>query len=229
MKKLLFLCCILLGCSLQANEVLNLWSGREITLPGEGKWTLSAEHGRILAAGDGNIRFEVAALEPGTFLDARLTVGEKSQKVRFYSPELLHEMKYSSNNTVSSKILSAMKRLGAGLLAEVPFAHPDFPAVAGKLPENAGNKITLCFVEKLDFPLNIDKKWESFSGVRAKNPGTLSVSYSRDEQIIDNSGNLTYIMLQHDNRCVVIFSPDFDLDLVDNALLIKQIIEEKRK
>ncbi len=229
MKRLLILCGILLGCALQAEEVLNLWSGREITLPGNGNWTLFAEHGRILATGNGEIRFEVAALERGMSLDAKLTIGKKSQKIRFYPPELLYGINITSDNTVSDKILSALIEMGAGLLAEPSFVHPEIPAVVGLLPENAVNKITLCFMGKSDFPLDIKQKWEKISVVRAKNPGTLGISYNKDEQIMDNSGNLTYIMLQHDNRCVVIFSPEFDLDLIDNVLLIKQIIEEKRK
>ncbi len=228
MQKLIVLCLILLGCSLYAENITNLWSGREIVLPGNGAWTLSAGHGRSLASGSGGIRFEVAALEPGTTLDAVLTLGESKRKVRFYSPELLYGTAYTLNDA-PHKIVQTMHQMGAGVLTEPAEIRPSIPSIAGGFPEKTTCKMTLCFMEKQDFPLTIGKKWDRISGVRTKNPGAMSVSYSEDEQIIDNSGCLTYIMLQHDNRTFVIFSPEFDLDLIDNALLIKQLTEEKQK
>ena len=44
------------------NAVLNLWSGKLYDFPGDGKWQLVAAHGRVLAEGNGCIRFQLPAL-----------------------------------------------------------------------------------------------------------------------------------------------------------------------
>jgi len=39
------------------------------------------------------------------------------------------------------------------------------------------------------------------------------------------TGNFTYILLKTEGKQLFIFSPDFNLDNVNNALLLKQLLE----
>ena len=94
--------------------------------------------------------------------------------------------------------------------------------------ESPGNKLTLCFPDKRDFPLVIGGNWEEFSGGRAKNPGVLSVYYDRKELKLDLRGDLTYLKLESPGRRIVIITPDLDWDNIDNVLFIRQLMEEAK-
>ena len=53
MKKMICFVLPLLVLTLYGEETIHLWSGRLVTLPGNGSWQICAEHGRILASGNG--------------------------------------------------------------------------------------------------------------------------------------------------------------------------------
>ena len=54
MKKMICFVLPLLVLTLCGEETIHLWSGRVVTLPGNGSWQICAEHGRILASGKGD-------------------------------------------------------------------------------------------------------------------------------------------------------------------------------
>lgn len=235
MRKLtLSICWCVLTLALCGTEVVNLWSGRPVTLSGCGKWEISAGNGRILASGDGEIRLELPALEAGTALDTELTLNGEKRKLRFHSPQPLTGWNLVSDNTLPPRQLRRLIELGMGMLAEPPSLRPDEIAVSGGFflspggTESPGSKLTLCFPDKRDFPLVIGGNWEEFSGGRAKNPGVLSVYYDRKELKLDLRGDLTYLKLESPGRRIVIITPDLDWDNIDNVLFIRQLMEEAK-
>ena len=235
MRKLtLSICWCVLTLALCGTEVVNLWSGRPVTLPGNGRWTITTGHGRILASGHGEIRLELPALEPGTALDAELTLNGEKQKLRFHSPQPLSGWSIAGDNSLPPQQLRLLMQLGAGLLAEPPDLRPDGIAVTGGLPpatdrtDFPAGKLTLCFPDKRDFPLAIGGGWERISGGCAKNSGVLSVYYGRKEQQLDLNGELTWIRLEKEGMRIVIFTPGMDLNEIDNVLLVRQFMEETK-
>lgn len=214
----------LLALSLNADEVVNLWSGRDQTLPGNGAWSLAAEHGRILASGDGPARFELPALADGATLDAVLTRGGKTQKVRFHSPKPLTGI-YAGCQDLSKKKEKLLIQYG------LPAAFKRLPEIwfCGAFPPKAAGRLFFFFADRRDFPRNIGKDWESISLEHAKNPGYLSVLYNKNEQELKLDGDFTYAVLRKNNKLVVVFSPEFDLEKIENVLLLKRLAKENEK
>ena len=223
MKKMICFVLPLLVLTLCGEETIHLWSGRVVTLPGNGSWQICAEHGRILASGKGDVRIELPPLEPGTALDAELIRDGKKQKLRFHSQKMLHGHVAVMDYYLPES--APLYKLGCGILAEPLIRKQDTPIFTGNFPETLFSALTFCFPNNQDFPLTIGKKWDSVSAFRAKNSGTLSVLYDQKEQILDITGNFTYILLKSEEKQLVIFSPDFHLDNVDNALLLKQLLD----
>ena len=224
MKKVICFVLPLLALTLYGEETIHLWSGRLVTLPGNGSWQICAEHGRILASGNGDVRVELPPLEPGTALDADLIRNGKKRKLRFHSQKMLHRHVATVDNSLPDSV--PLYKLGCGILAEPSIVRSDQPTFTGNFPETLSCFRTFCFPDKRDFPLTIGKKWDSVSAFRAKNPGTLSVLYDKKEQILDMTGNFTYILLKFEGKQLFIFSPDFNLDNVDNVLLLKELLDQ---
>ena len=214
----------LLVLTLCGEETIHLWSGRIVTLPGNGSWQICAEHGRILASGKGDVRIELPPLEPGSTLDAELIRNCRKRKLRFHSQKVLQGHVATMDNSLPDSV--PLYELGCGILAEPSIVRPDKPTFTGNFPETLSCFRTFCFPDKRDFPLAIGKKWDSVSAFHAKNPGMLSVLYDKREQILDMTGNFTYILLKTGGKQLFVFSPDFNLDNVDNVLLLKQLLDD---
>lgn len=214
----------LLALTLCGEETMNLWSGRLVTLPGSGSWRICAEHGRILASGNGEVRVELPPLEPGTTLDAELIRDNSRQKLRFHSPQLLQGHVATMDHSFPDSV--PLHKLGCGILAEPAFMRPNEATFTDTFPERLSSFRTFCFPDKRDFPLPIGRDWDSVLAFRTKNPGTLSVLYDQKEQILDLTGDFTCVLLKTGNKQLVLFSPDLNLDHVDNALLLKQLLDD---
>ena len=223
MKKMICFVLPLLVLTLYGEETIHLWSGRLVTLPGNDSWQICAEHGRILASGKGDVRIDLPPLEPGSTLDAELIRNGKKQKLRFHSQKVLQGHVATMDNSLPDSV--PLYKLGCGILAEPSSGRPDKPTFTGNFPETLFSFLTFCFPDKQDFPLTIGEKWDSVSAFRAKNPGTLRVLYDKKEQILDIRGNFTYILLKSEGKQLFIFPPDFNLDNVDNVLLLKQLLD----
>ena len=52
------------------------------------------------------------------------------------------------------------------------------------------------------------------------------ILYNNNDKVLDNNGNCTYAMLKKNGRVVIVFSPDFELENIENVLLIKYSIEK---
>lgn len=227
MKRLLLFamaCCVSFAPVFAAEPVVNLWSGREQTLPGTGAWQLVAEHGRILASGNGEVRFHLPPLVAGTRLEAELKLDGRTRKVRLWSPMLLQGIDGGCLE-LPAKI---EKLLGEYGLLKGLEKRPEIWLCRNFPPEGAG-KLFLVFPDRRDFPLALGNNWTAISLLRAKIPGILSVLLDKEEQMLDNRGTFAYAVLRNEERKVVIFSPEFDFDEIENILLIKQLIEENKK
>ncbi len=202
------------------DAVLNLWSGKSYDLPGNGKWQIVAAHGRVLSEGNGNIRFQLPALQVGTVLEAYLKTGTEKQKLCFYPPRIFTGIPATAFD-LSLKYEKLLQNMGI-ILKEKSKQDIGF---ASHITEDFSGKMMFVFPGEKDFPLKLDEKWTTISLYRTKNYGCLSVSYNEKEKVLDNNGNCTYAIMKKNNRVVIVFSPDFDLENIENVLLIKYIIE----
>ena len=202
------------------DAVLNLWSGKSYDLPGNGKWQLVTIHGRVLAEGNGRIHFQLPALQAGTVLKACLKTGTGKQKLCFYSPRLFNGIPAAAFD-LSLKYEKFLQNTGIDFEDK-----PNLDIVfSSHIAQGFSGKIMFVFPGKKDFPLKLDEKWTTISLYRTKNYGCLSVLYDEKDKVLDNNGNCTYAIMKKNNRVVIVFSPDFDLENIENVLLIKYIIE----
>lgn len=209
---------------LSASEIVNLWSNQEIVMPGTGKWKLTAPHGRILAAGDGEARFLISSLVDGTTLDAVLIRNDRKQMLRFHSPKPLTGI-YADMLNLSEKQKKTLIRLG------LPSSWKEQPEIrfCGIFPHDDTGRIFLVFPDRHDFPMNIGNDCDSVALIHGKNHGRLSVLYDKKEHRLDLNGDFSCAVLRKGEKTVVVFSPDLDLNEIENILLIKQIIKEESK
>lgn len=210
---------------LSGSEMMDLWSDREIVMPGTGKWELTSFHGRILATGNGEARFSIPPLVSGTTLDAALIRNNRKQRLRFHSPKPLTGIN-AGMLELPEKQKRALIRLG------VPSSSKkDRPEIwfCGAFPPNGTGRIFLVFPDRRDFPMNIGNVYDEISLIRAKNHGRLSVLYEKKEQLLDLTGVFFCAVLRKGEKTTVVFSPEMDLDEIENILLIKQILKEESK
>ena len=207
---------------INAAETVHLWSGREQSLPGTGKWELTAAHGRILASGDGEVRFFIPALADGTALDTVLTGNNMRKTLRFHSPKLLTGIHAGTLELPENRKKSLIS------LGLTP-SWREKPQIwfCGNFPPAAEGRIFLVFPDRRDFPVNIGNVYDEVSMLRAKNRGSLSVFCDRKEQQLDLNGDFFCAVLRRDKKTIVVFSPDFDPDNIESVLLIKQILKEE--
>lgn len=217
---LLILLMFLMSLSIVANEQINIWSGREVVLPGNGVWQLKSEHGRVLLSGNGEINLNLPALNAGTTLDADLMLNGESQKIKIWSPQILENLEAIID--FDDDITRKLKSYGLVFNGK---KTPNIVFVRALPLEFKDEEIVLVFTSKWDFPLNIGSTWNEVSLKITKNLGLLGMIIDKREQIIDTNGNGSYLRLQKGKSYVYIFSPDFDFDNVDNIILIKTIME----
>lgn len=218
---ILYFFIFVLPCLWGADDaVLNLWSGKWCDLAGQGKWQIAAKHGRVLAAGNGNIRFQIPALQADSTLDAYLIMHGKKQELCFYSPLILSRVSAEAFD-LDLKCEKVLQSLGVSIKQK----KKSNIAFASYIAESYSGKLLFVFTEKKDFPLKLGGEWTKTSLHRTKNSGCLSILYNAQEKLVDCNGECTYIQLEQDNRVVIVFSPDFNMENIENALLIKYIIE----
>ena len=209
---------------LSGSEIVNLWSDREIVMPGTGKWVLTAPHGRILASGNGEARFLIPALANSTTSDAALIRNNKKQMLRFHSPKPLTDIN-AGMLELPEKQKRALIRMG------MPSPSKDRPEIwfCGSFPPDDIGRIFLVFPDRRDFPMNIGNVYDEILLIRAKKHGRLSVLYDKKEQALDLNGAFSCAVLRKGKKTTVVFSPELDLDEIENILLIKQILKEESK
>ena len=219
-----FLTAVLLGA--EVLPLIDIWSGREqsLAVPEGATWALVAEHGRELFSGSsqGEAAVNLPALAPGAQTSLSLFInGRKEARVRIWSPEILAGLmvKFAEPEGRLTMELRkhGLKTLAAAEICVVEGADGDEQAA-----------VTLCFPAERDFPVPISADWQEISLHHTKKGGCLSVLYDKREQVADCSGNLGYVRLQKEKRRCYLFSPDFDLHSIDNVLLLKTILEEKK-
>ncbi len=192
------------------------WSGREVVLAGHGPWQLTAEHGRILAAGNGEMRFALPPLIAGTTLDALLTQNGKSQRVLFYSPHPLAGISAGIRELPGAKA-RRLAEYGLNLTDNTNMPH----LICGALPPEMDEKCILSFPARSDFPLDPGNDWSSITLLRTENSGSISMESRRQSLNLDLSGDFTCVILRKTEKILVIFSPEFDLEKIENLLLLK--------
>ena len=205
-----------------ATEIVHLWSGEEQSLPGTGKWMLTAAHGRILASGDGEPRFYIPALVDGTTLDADLIQNDIRKKIRFHSQKPLTGLTITVRDLPEKK----KKRLiGLG----VSITQEDLPEIcfSGILLPKMECRLLFVFPDRNDFPLNIGKNHDSISLLHVENRGNLSLFLDNREQILDLNGNIACAILRNRDKRTIILFPDFNLSDLENILFIQQTIKEE--
>lgn len=217
----LFLWVLCLSTLCVRAEILNVWTGRDVTLPERGVWKLSAENGELLASGNGDIRFHLPALESGTARNAVLTLDGKPRKLRLWSPEPLAGV-YAGMLDLPEKSARLLFRYGLPQnLTRLPVIwfcrkySPEFPG-----------RLFFLFPEKGDFPLVLKGGWPVFSLRRTEIPGSLGASCGREAPELNLLGDFGCAVLRDPKRTVVVFSPGFDLEKLDNVILIRQLILE---
>jgi len=224
-------------CSDEQKERQDIWSGKEQTLPGSGKWELITDHGRVLASGNGDVRLNIPELDRGTFLDAELALDGVKTRIRVWSPEILsgYYAEYGEDSKRLRRIFidhgitplplskdSDMKKYRVKIKNQPEIVIADHYMVED-------GKLTLVFPDRRDFPVAVGEKWVNLSLSRAKIQGSLSVLMEKREQILNNCGDYSYAILAEGKTRVVVFSQDFDFDKIENILLIKKILEENSK
>ncbi len=201
-----------------AEEAVAVWSGREVVLPGNGAWRLESGHGRILASGNGEVRFELPPMTDGTSLDTVLVVNGEKRKVRVWAPRLLNIPP------------SGIPGLDRHLLSPPPPAEGANIRAGNEFdPESRPGKILLVFPDKRDFPLELGGGWERIAWNTARLPGCLGLSVEKRERCADVNGTGSYIELEKKGKRVFLFSPLFDFDKIENILLIQKLIKESAK
>ena len=204
------------------DAVLNLWSGKSYDLPGNGRWQIVAKHGRVLASGNGAIKFQLPPLKSGTTLNTVLKTENTVRKLRFHSPAPLTGI-IAVESALPPSQLKLLKNYGVNFTgkpdADVVFSSSAIPAFPGKLQ--------LVFPQKADFPITLEKTWKTICDCDVRSPGLLGITFTRKEKIIDSNGEYNYIELEKKPYKLVIFSPDFDLKNIENIVLLKYIIDVK--
>jgi len=221
------------GLVLQGGEpeqTNRIFSGEEVLLPYNGEsWTLKTLHGRVIAAGTGEIRLNLAALEPGATQEAELQIaGQITQKITIYSPQPLAGYRFFTPLEIrpaEQKILQkrGMKLVDADDNEEEPEPAPKV-AVYDHFPADFQGSLALVFPAKGDFPLDLGATWQQVSLVRTAAGGDLSITMDNTMQVIDNKGNYTYAVLTRPHLTVVVFNTQFKLEQLENLLLLKQLI-----
>ena len=202
-------------------EVLKLWSGREYTFPNSCAWQLVLSHGRVLAKGEGKIKLFIPELRSNSTLNATLNAGKKSQRVRFYSPEIF------SGVTAGRFALTSIQKKTLEAHGVTFNDAPEHKVVfAGKFRNDLPGRVVVIFTEKSDFPLDLGNCWTDLSFAALKSSGCLGVSYDALDKSLNTQGVFSCAKFKNKEKCVIVLTPDFDLDNAGNLLWLKEQIAQ---
>ena len=234
MKKLLgtMLCAICLmatAVELPPRHHINIWSGKEQSLPfsAQTEWRIESDHGRLLASGgEANpIKVSFPALT-GKETAVLFIDGKKTASIAIYPQKLL--------DGITGQIDCRRDELEAlGVKQQTDGIKPCFFISAPPKLSRIGilsysHKINI-FTDKRDFPIKIDPAdWNEISFGMNKKKGGLSLIMDEREQIIDSTpGGISWIVARHViGDKVILLPPDFDLQNIDNILFIKKELEK---
>ncbi len=215
---------------------LNIWSGKEQLLPFQAResWALQTEHGRQLSGKQqaGKISLTLPPLIIGSTEAARLLVdGQEVAQVTIWSAQILADLA-ADLTEANSAVAAALQQ--NGLHPNQSERTKNSLSVISSTEQATPPGLSLLFADKRDFPMRIAAIWTDFSFCRAKNPGCLGVLYNEKEQLIDCYGNLSHIVLSEKKpgrdgktqRRLVVFTPDFEFQDIENIILLKTIIKE---
>ncbi len=205
---------------------LNVWSGQEqsISVPAQGAWQILAEHGRILAAGEGDVVVNFPALTQDSHLDVELLYlqSDKRTPLRIWAPQLLF------GKTAHFELdRPQLKKTFAGL--GVKDSDEDYDLFITDTFHSEPGKITLVFPDQYEFPLKLGN-WSEITVGRAGG-GSLGISLDQREQVADTHGNAGYIRIRdaESGAATILFSPGFDLSSIQNVIVLRQLIKEDSK
>ena len=205
-----------------AEATIDLWSGQENRLPYSGIWQVATEHGRVIASGNGPVRFAVPELTDGTTLTAVLSVGKEQFRLRFHSSKVLNGMAFSADGD-DVKLIKILSKYGGVLKNRGSAAEIQPPWVSMRWEKDFPGEYALFFPSKYDFPLDAGKEWTGIRFVKTGSGGSLSLTFDKKEQILDLNGTFTYAILQSVKKTAIVFTPSFDLNRIDNILLVKKL------
>lgn len=234
MKKLsaIMLCAICLmatAVELPPRHHINIWSGKEQSLPfsAQTEWRIESDHGRLLASGgEANpIRVSFPALT-GKETAVLFIDGKKTASIAIYPQKLL--------DGITGQIDCRRDELEAlGVKQQTDGIKPCFfisaPPKLSRIGILSYSHKIIIFTDKRDFPIKIDPAdWNEISFGMNKKKGGLSLIMDEREQIIDSTpGGISWIVARHViGDKVILLPPDFDLQNIDNILFIKKELEK---
>ena len=234
MKKLLgtmlfAICLMAMAVELPPRHHINVWSGKEQSLPfsAQTEWRIESDHGRFLAGGGAanpiNVSFPLLTAKETAvlFID-----GQKTASITIYPQKLLAGITGQSN--CHREKLEAL-----GVKQPIDGFKPCFFITASPKLERLqllsyAAKIVI-FTDRRDFPIKIDPAdWTEISMGMNKKKSGLSVILDEREQLIDNTpGGVAWIIARHViGDKVILLPPDFDLQNIDNVLFLKKELEK---
>lgn len=215
---------------------LNIWSGQNHKLHFRAResWLLLAEHGRRLdgKAAPGQVVVRLPPLVAGSMETAKLIVdGRAAARIVIWSPQILAGLDADladANRAVAEALtrqgLTQSRRAGPANHAVCVVAAPAQTRPIG---------LNLLFTDRRDLPVTIDPKWSDVAFGQAARPGRLGVVYDDKEKLVHDHGNLVFVALSEkhpaDNKVksrLVILTPNFDFQDIDNIILLKSLIQE---
>lgn len=234
MKKLfaIMLCAICLmatAVELPPRHHINIWSGKEQSLPfsAQTEWRIESDHGRLLASGgEANpIKVSFPALT-GKETAVLFIDGKKTASIAIYPQKLL--------DGITGQIDCRRDELEAlGIKQQTDGIKPCFfisaPPKLSRIGILSYSHKVIIFTDKRDFPIKIDPAdWNEISFGMNKKKGGLSLIMDEREQIIDSTpGGISWIVARHViGDKVILLPPDFDLQNIDNILFIKKELEK---
>ena len=234
MKKLfaIMLCAICLmatAVELPPRHHMNIWSGKEQSLPfsAQTEWRIESDHGRLLASGgEANpIKVSFPALT-GKETAVLFIDGKKTASIAIYPQKLL--------DGITGQIDCRRDELEAlGVKQQTDGIKPCFfisaPPKLSRIGILSYSHKVIIFTDKRDFPIKINPAdWKEISFGMNKKKGGLSLIMDEREQIIDSTpGGISWIVARHViGDKVILLPPDFDLQNIDNILFIKKELEK---
>ena len=215
---------------------LNIWSDQDhkLNFQAQESWLLLAEHDRRLdgQAEPGQVIVRLPPLVAGSTEKAKLIVdGQPVARIVIWSPKILAGLEADLADARRT-VADALTR--QGLLQSKRTKAADHAVSVVAVPTQARPEgLSLLFAERRDLPVTIESRWSDVAFGRSTQPGRLGVIYDDKEQIIYDRGNLTYVVLSEKKLAVhkaksrlIILTPDFDFQDIDNIVLLKSLIKE---
>ena len=226
---LLFLLCAI-ACAQEALRTIDIWSGREQSLPftAQSAWRVEAEHGRVLAKGQARgpvkVSFPALSAKETAFL---LVDGQKVARLAIHPEKLLDGIAADCRQHRDELEQLGVRANPAWEDGATCFFLP-WNALAQALDEPHSDAAKyVVFTEQRDFPLDIGDDWTEITvGLDGKR-GKFSLVMDGRERSIDNGGGVAWIAARRNKGERILLLPmDFDLKDVNSILLIKREIEK---